>query len=461
MRRFLHLAAFIALITACLTFSCGKKGTQPQEDTRKPLPDTLVVGTLYSPTSYFLYKGDLMGYNYDLINRFANDKGVVVRFEVMRSMASLIEKLDSAEIDIIAYNTPITAEFKDKMLHCGLENITTQVLIQPLKDGKPEITDVTQLVGKDIFVEKNSKYESRLRNLDNEIGGGIKIHPLERDTLMSEDLIEMVAKGQIPLTIVDSDIAQLDHTYYSNIDISLEVSFPQRSAWAVSKGDKWLADSIDAWAIGESIILFGKNRFNHYFKSNKRNSALVQQFNFKKIRSGEISPYDEFFKESSKIIGWDWRLLAAQCYVESGFNPNVVSWAGARGVMQLMPSTARSYGLDESTVADPKLCIHAAARCIRDLDKYMAKYIEDPAERKRFILASYNSGMAHIIDAIALARKYGKNPQLWYGNVEDALLMKSKPEYYNDEVCKYGYFRGRQTVSYVEEVERVYEVFCQ
>ena len=121
-------------------------------------------------------------------------------------------------------------------------------MIQPLEKGKAAISDVTQLVGKDVYVEKDSKYESRLRNLNNEVGGGINIHTIARDTLMSEDLIEMVAGGEIPLTIVDSDIAQLDHSYFPNIDIRLEVSFPQRSAWAVSLTNSWLADSINAWA---------------------------------------------------------------------------------------------------------------------------------------------------------------------------------------------------------------------
>ena len=80
-------------------------------------------------------------------------------------------------------------------------------------------------------------------------------------------------------------------------------------------------------------------------------------------------------------------------------------------------------------------------------------------ERIKFILAAYNSGIAHIYDAIALARKHGKNPALWHDNVSEALMMKSNPEYYNDPVCRYGYFRGRQTVEYVKEVTRVYERF--
>lgn len=458
MRRLVDIMLVFFVATVVMSTSCRRSTDATQTDSIcYNLPDTIVVGTLYSPTSYFLYKGDLMGYNYDMMNRFAADKHIAVRFEVFRSLSAMLEELDSARIDVAAYNVPITAEYKSRVLSCGPENVTTQVLIQPLEKGKAAISDVTQLVGKDVYVEKDSKYESRLRNLNNEVGGGINIHTIARDTLMSEDLIEMVAGGEISLTIVDSDIAQLDHSYFPNIDIRLEVSFPQRSAWAVSLTNSWLADSINAWAGTDAAKAYERNRYDHYYTS-RMTKAVEYKYSH---RRGEISPFDAYFKEAAKLIGWDWRLLAAQGYVESKFDPNAVSWAGARGIMQMMPGTARRYGLEGDQIVDPQACINAAARSIVDLDKMLVKYVSDPVERQRFVLAAYNSGIAHIFDAIALAKKYGKNPQVWYANVSDALLMKANPEYYNDEVCKYGYFRGRQTVNYVVEVERNYQKFCK
>lgn len=440
----------------CCNYSCGNQSDIKRNETYA-LPDTLVVGTLYSPTSYFIYKGDVMGYNYDLMTKFANDKGIVVKFEIFRNMPSLLEELDSAKIDVIAYNIPVTAEYNQKIEHCGLENITTQVLVQTLENGRRAITDVTQLAGKEVYVERGSKYEARLVNLNDEIGGGIKIHTIARDTLMQEDLIEMVADGDIPLTIVDNDIAKLDHTYYPNIDISLNVSFPQRSSWAVRKSDKWLADTINLWAQQKSVVDAGLSLFHHYFETNK--VSVEGEINIRLLKKGIISHYDEFFKENAELIGWDWKMLAAQGYVESNFNPQAVSWAGARGVMQLMPATARRYGLDDNNITDPECNIKAAAKLVSDLDKALTKYVPDKEERIKFILAAYNSGIAHIYDAIALARKFGKNPQVWNENVSEALLMKAYPEYYNDEVCKYGYFRGRQTVSYVSEVMRIYHLY--
>ena len=451
------LIAIAVIITTALSYSCGSKSNTADTGDGNRLPDTLVVGTLYSPTSYFLYKGNIMGYNYDLITRFAKDRKIAVRFEVMRSMSAMLDSLNSSKIDVIAYNIPITAEYNERIEHCGVENITYQVLVQPVKKGGKLITDVTELVGKDIYVEKDSKYESRLHNLNDELGGGLKIHSISRDTIMSEDLIEMVADGEIPLTVVDSDIAKLDHTYYSNIDISLEVSFPQRSAWAVRKNAKWLADSIDSWASQTEIKDTARSLFRHYFETDK--SIKEAEINMRLLKKGIISQYDDFFRKYAATIGWDWKLLAAQCYVESSFDPKAVSWAGAKGVMQLMPATARRYGLDSNTVEDPESCIKAATRHISGLDKSLTPYISDKTERNKFILAAYNSGIAHIYDAIALAKKFGRNPHIWNGNVSRTLLMKAHPEYYNDPVCKYGYFRGTQTVKYVDEVMRIYHLY--
>lgn len=426
------------------------------------LPDTLIVGTLYSPTSYFYYKEDTMGYEYERVCNFAKDKGIDIRFIVASNMEAAIAMLDSGTIDLIAYEIPITAEYKNRVISCGTENITHQILVQPRSDTL--ITDVTQLVGRNVYVEKNSKYEARLRNLDNEIGGGINIHTIDEDTLITEDLVEMVADGELPLTVVDSDIARLNRTYYKNIDISLEVSFPQRSAWAVKKGNQWLADSITQWSKGEQQRPAYKLLLKRYFELSKmgfteEDDIMTITEVSENLRKGFISPYDDLFRHHAATIGWDWRVLAAQAWVESKFNNDVISWAGARGLMQLMPRTAHAYGLSLDETTDPDKNIGAAVRSIRDLDRSLVKYVSDPVERLNFIIAAYNSGIGHIYDAIALARKYGKNPAVWHDNVEEAVLWKSNPEFYNDEVCRFGYFRGRQTVNYVRDVNRYYTLY--
>lgn len=449
-------ALFIAIVMAGLLSSCrgghGKTGAD-EVDTIGRLPDTLRVGTLYSPTSYFIFKEEKMGYDYDMVNRFVSDKGLVLDLKVATSLNSMIAMLDSGQIDLVAYEVPITAEYKQKVMPCGVENITHQVLVQPRKSADGRIDDVTQLVGKDVWVEKDSKYQHRLQNLNNELGGGINIHLIDRDTLITEDLIEMVSEGKIGLTIVDSDIAQLNKTYYGDLDITLQVSFPQRASWGVSPKNAWLADSINDWIKGERPQSTQSWLLKRYFELSKSEPSVA---NFK-FKDGRISPYDEIFKKYAAEIGWDWRLLASQGFSESRFDTTVVSWAGARGIMQIMPSTARAFGLEADRIANPEANIATAVKILKSLNRSLQKYVPDDVERQKFIVAAYNSGIAHVYDAIALAQKYGKNPQLWDGNVAETILMKSKPEFYNDSVCKYGYFRGKQTVTYVTQVMNFYE----
>ncbi len=450
------MAAAVALILAVVAAGEGcsspSAGETAPDTTSHSLPDTLRVVTLYSPTSYFIYRGQPMGYDYDLVERLAADKGMALKLEVASSLNAAVEMLDSGKVDLIAYDVPITAEYRGKVIPAGPEIITNQVLVQPA-GGDSLIRDVTDLVGRTVYVAEGSKYHSRLLNLNEELGGGITIRPVDRDTMITEDLIGMVNRGEIPLTIVDSDIAALNKGYYPDLDISLQVSLDQRAAWGVAPDHKWLADSIDAWATEarprqEQAILLKR-----YFEQSKTEfDPLVNNF-----AGGRISPYDDLFKKYAAEIGWDWRLLAAQAHTESRFKPGATSWAGARGLMQIMPATARDYGVAAKQLYDPETSIRTAVRFIADLDKWLKSRIPDDKERQKFILAAYNAGVAHVYDAIALSKKYKMNPGIWTGNVEKAILMKMNPRYYRDPVVKYGYSRGRETYDYVRRIFSFYD----
>jgi membrane-bound lytic murein transglycosylase F len=451
----IHALAGTLLMSAMIAVAaCEGKKADETADADFAIPDTLRVATLYSPTSYFIYRDEPMGYDYSLLMQFAADKGVKVVLTVAPSLSKMIELLDSGEVDLLAAEIPVTAEYRTKIASCGPETLTHQVLVQPKHEGEALINDATQLVGKDVYVEQNSKYQFRLQNLNDELGGGINIHAIDRDTLITEDLIDMVSKGEIPLTVVDSDIAQINKTYYRDLDISLPLSFPQKAGWGVAVDRSWLADSINAWFAQETPRQRQAMLLKRYFELSKDDDHST--FFIPNFKHGVISPYDHLFKHHAEEIGMDWRLLAAQGYHESKFDTTRVSWAGARGIMQIMPQTARAYHLSAAQVTNPDANIATATKIIHDLDRSLAKRVKNKAERQKFVLAAYNAGIAHILDAIALAEKHGKDPNVWDGNVESALLMKANPEYYTDSVCRAGYFRGRQTVAYVREVMAFY-----
>ena len=76
-------------------------------------------------------------------------------------------------------------------------------------------------------------------------------------------------------------------------------------------------------------------------------------------------------------------------------------------------------------------------------------------------MASYNSGIGHVLDAMALAEKYGKDKYVWRDNVEKFILLKSDERYYTDSVCRHGYFRGVETYNFVRDITTRYERYRQ
>lgn len=485
MKNFTFLAILIIAIalTGCSnkseqTSAVDKTASLPSISISHEFPDTLVVGTIYNPASFFILRGDTLGYDYERICAFARENKMKIKFHIATSMKELISFVENKKVHVAAYEIPITAEYKEHVIHCGAQNVTYQVLVQPAT--KDTITDVTQLIGKDIYVIHGSNYEARLKNLDSELGGGIKIHAIDNDSLISEDLIDMVATRRLPFTVVSSDIAQINKTYNDSINISLKVGFPQRSSWAVAKPMKWLADTINEWAKNDNTIARANEIRQRYFEMNKHHidsmkamsdslSSIVERAekgeaekDLKTVYSrkqGDISAYDQLFKKYAATAGVEWTLLAAVAYVESNFNPQAVSWAGATGLMQVMPRTASSYGFTEADLKDPEKSVYISSLIISKTNKFLQSYIPNSAERMRFTLASYNAGMGHVTDAMKLAQKYNKNSKVWYSNVEEALLWKSHPEFYNDPVCSNGYCRGTETINYVRQVENAYRVF--
>ena len=419
--------------------------------------DTLKVVTLYGPTSYFDYRGQPMGIDYENAKKFAEDEGLEFQISAVKNIQEIIGALKSGEAHLAAFPVPSISEYNSEVIHCGPIEVSRQVLIQ--KKGKEMVKDVTELVGEDVYVERDSKYQYRLRNLNEEIGGGINIIEIDSDTISSEDLFRMVSAGDIGYSVVDSEIASLYKGAFPDLDVSLSLSSDQAASWAVANGLDSLASKINGWENLTHTSDFVKEIYKRYFDRalNEDFDVKLTYFTKRNLSGGNpVSAYDSSFKRYASVAGYDWRLLAAIAYCESGYNPSVASRFGAYGLMQVMPSSASSVGVDPGSLGNPDTNILAAAKILAMLDRSLKKRIEDPEERMKFVVASYNSGLGHIFDSMALAEKNGLDPQKWTGNVSISALMKSRPEYYNDPVVKNGYFRGRETVDFVDHVTSIY-----
>ena len=448
-----NIYRLIIVSIAIMITSCTNPKASSTNDYQEIIKsDTLRVITLNTSTSYFIYRDQEMGYHYDMIKNFANEKGLELEIIVAPNNTALYKMLDENIGDIIAYDMPIENEKKDSVLYCGLNQISHQVLIQRAEQSDTLINDVAELIDKDIYVLKGSKYETRIENLNRELGGGIDIKHVDSDSLVVEDLIRMVSKGDIKYTLAENSVARVNQTYFRNIDINLPVSFDQRTSWAVRKDSPVLADSLNAWFERAHKEQFEIRFAKRYFEESKGFNNINQQSYASLLAPGQISHWDNYFKEYATQYNLDWRLLASISFYESTFDPEVKSWAGAGGLMGIMPRTARSLGVSNSNdIYDPEINIKLGSQYLRLLmDSFSS--VENETERVKLALASYNGGIGHILDARALAHKYNADKDIWEGNVEKYLELKRLEQYYKDPVSKSGYFRADETINYVQNV---------
>jgi len=458
----------ILLLIPPIYDGCGRNAAEVQQNTRtggsvmEKIRERgkLVVVTDFNSTNYFIYRGQPMGYQYQLLEELADYLGLKLEVRVNNDLDASFSALEKGDVDLIAMNLTVTNSRKQKVAFTAPHTQTRQVLVQkmpadwkrlnPTQLEDSMIRNQLDLAGKEIYVQKGSIYATRLHTLANEIGGDIKV---EEVPVEAEQLVHMVARGEIQYTVCDENVARVNKNYFPDLDIETAVSFPQNLAWAVGLQANDLKGEIDKW-----MVDFRKTRryaviYNKYY--NNQQSVNIVNSDYYALESGRISQYDDIVKRESERIGWDWRLVSSMIYQESRFNPRAVSWAGAFGLMQMMPVTARRYGINENSSPDAQ--IHAGTSMIKWLDKRLEDAVPDSSERVKFVLAAYNIGLGHIQDAQRLAEKYGDDPAVWEDSVEKWLLNKAEPSYYRDPVVKYGYSRGVETYAYVRDVLDRYE----
>lgn len=269
------------------------------------------------------------------------------------------------------------------------------------------------------------------------------------DTL---ELIKMLQSGEVDLIALPISVARLKK---ENIRPTGATDKYRKYSWSVRNNSPLLAEALKEWYEDNPLIKVEnqeKQRLQsrHHVQRKVRAPYISQE-------KGIISSYDNYFKQASYKTGWDWKLIAAQCYQESGFDPTAISWAGARGLMQIMPQTAKSLGISPNELYSPETNIETAAQYIKKLSGHFND-IKSQEEKTKFILAAYNGGQGHIRDAMNLAKKYGHKANIWE-EVAPFVKKLSIAKYYRDPVVKYGYMIGDETYSYVEKVVERYHAY--
>lgn len=443
---------YVVLFVSVLLFSCIFKDTgldktvKTSRDLAQILTDGKIVAvTDFTSTNYFIYKGEPMGYQYEMLLSLASNLGVKLEIIAENNPEEAAKMLRTGEVDIVA-NDLLGLDKKKNVSSTNSYRHTNLVLVQ--RKGASVVRNLTELAQKKVFVKGLSVSAKAITELVADSKAPISIVANKDD---EEHLIDLVSSGSIDYAICDSAIAKIQSTIYSNIDIETQIGGTQHLAWSVNAGSTDLLKRVNEWLDSYSKTTSCYNIYTKYYDNPYM--AIIKKSEYFYTKNGKLSVFDEQIKSESNFINWDWRLLASLIYQESKFNPTVKSESGAYGLMQFMPVTAEHMGIDHE--ASPSVQLRSGARYIKMLEKYIEDLKIPEKERLKFVLAAYNAGYGHIIDARNLAKKYGKDPNVWDNNV--AFFIQNKVEFYNDTIVRYGYLRGSETYRYVNEILERYD----
>jgi len=434
---------------------------------------TLTVLAPYNSTTYFVYRGEPLGYEYELLREFAASQNLALKMVVVTDRKSLLSLLNSGEGDIAAARLIPTPEDEQNVSFTRALYHTEPALVQQEAgpeaagsagaekalepgpaDDLPE-TDIearlisrpSQLGGETVHLPERHAYKRTLVELADEVSGDIHVVEVG-GKWQDETLAQKVARGEVKLTVMQGNLAQLKEAEFKNLRVRPVLGRTHGVAWATRRNSPELLAALNAWIEAEQQGKRFDRLYKKYFVDRRAHVERVAS-EYLTSATGKLCKYDELLKRAAAELGWDWRLLAAQTYQESRFEPHARSWAGAVGLLQLMPPTARQFGVGDPL--DPEQNVQGAVNFLKWLRNYWSDRIPDDAERLKFILASYNTGAGHVQDAQRLAEKYGGDPKKW-DDVAYWLLQKSTQQYSTDPVVKFGFCRGIEPVNYVSHI---------
>jgi membrane-bound lytic murein transglycosylase F len=408
----------------------------------------LRVLTRNNAATYFLYRGRQVGFEFELARRFARELGCRLQIVVPPAADQLIPWLLEGRGDLVAAGLTITPERSEQVRFSRPYNHVSEILVT--RAGET-LAGPEELAGRTLTVRPSSSYHATLLDVGQTIP--LEIVPAP-ENVETEELIAAVGRGEIDLTVADSNILDIELTYRDDVEAAFALGDTRPIGWAVRPGSDALLEAANAFLSREYRGEFYNVLQGRYFKNTKRVARLAAD---RTARVGGLSPYDDLFREYGRRMEIDWRLLAAQAYTESEFDPEAQSWAGALGLMQVLPRTAREMGV-MGNLHEPDTGIRAGALYLRHLiDRFEPSLPLE--ERVRFALGAYNAGRGHIQDGRRLAREEGYDPDRWFGHVERVLPKLGREAYASK--ARYGYCRCSQAVEYVRQIDARYAAYTR
>lgn len=405
----------------------------------------IVLITQNSANTYYIYRDEPNGFEYELAKAFADHLGVELEI-VTPGWMEMFEMLGHGKGDFIAAGVTILPSRLEKVdFSDPYMDVQQEVIVHRINRGVRRKKD---LAGRTVHVRAGTSYQKSLEQLQEE---GIDLNMITIPDVPTEELIAEVAEREIEITVADSNIALLNRRYNPDIRIAFPITGKQSLGWAVRKGNTELLQVMNYFLAEIRDDGTFQDIYDHYY-SNRVILGPVDITTFNRRIRTRLPDYEETIRQEAEKYGFDWRLITAMIYQESHFNPRARSYTGVRGLMQITQATAREMGI-ESRV-DPENSIRAGVRYLARLrDRF--DDIKDDRERLLFALASYNVGYGHVRDAQKIAKNKGMDPGTWE-SLKTVLPLLRRSEYYRH--TRYGYARGTEPVRYLSHVLTYYDI---
>jgi membrane-bound lytic murein transglycosylase F len=399
--------------------------------------------------SYFLHRGELHGFEYELAKAFADAHKLRLEVIVPDTHEQLLDWLRDGRGDVAAGFLEPSAALKARGLAFSRNyHYAARHLVMAI-DG--DQGDRQALTGLTVTVRRSSPYWSDLVRLQ-QSGAAFELVAAAED-IETEELIAQVAIGDIEATVADGHLLDIELARGLPVRSAMKLSEERGHSVAVRAENKQLLAALDRFIKAQYKGLVYNVLYKKYF-TNPRQVRSLAAGRLGGDNGEGLSPYDEIIRKYADQYGFDWRLITAQMYQESRFDPAAKSFAGAEGLLQVMPRTARFMGFGD--ISRPEEGIHAGVKYLQWVrDRFEPTLPFN--ERMWFTLAAYNAGHGHVQDARRLARQKGWDGDRWFDHTEKAMLLLSKDRY--AKKSRYGYVRGIEPVSYVRNIRRRYRAY--
>lgn len=204
--------------------------------------------TEYNSISFHAKEDTIDGLHYELLQAFAEEKGLKADITPEMSIEKRMEGLQNGTYDILANNVLISSDREDSLLYTHPILLSRQILVQRKAQDEHDTTHIRsllELANKTVHVVKGSPSVLRIQNLSNEIGDTIYIQEIEK--YGQEQLLAMVANSDIDYAVCDESIARTAIDDLPQLDIETAISFSQFYSWGVYHNNITLLDSLNSW----------------------------------------------------------------------------------------------------------------------------------------------------------------------------------------------------------------------